>query len=264
MTQPGVSQHIKKLELQLGKALLHRHGKQFELTDAGEHLLQYGKQLFQQEQALMDYLTDSAQLTGECRLACSGSLAMQLYPKLLELQPNYPGLTFSVEAAPNRGIIQRLKENKCELGLVTQKISEPELQQEELGEDELCLVLPADQSVSWQALVALGFINHPDGHHYGNTLMARNFPDEFSGLQQFPQSSFVNQLSQILLPVAMGLGFTVVPRSCIKAFHQPERLQIAALNQPVTETLYLTQKKHRPLGRRYTLVKEVLYQLFKS
>ncbi|HSP84641.1 MAG TPA: LysR family transcriptional regulator, partial [Psychrobacter sp.] len=35
MTQSGVSQHIRKLESQLGIDLLIRQGKQFSLTDAG-------------------------------------------------------------------------------------------------------------------------------------------------------------------------------------------------------------------------------------
>ena len=35
MTQPGVSQHIKKLEAQMGARLLNRIGKKFELTEAG-------------------------------------------------------------------------------------------------------------------------------------------------------------------------------------------------------------------------------------
>lgn len=35
MTQSGVSQHIKKLELQLDVALLNRDGKSFILTDSG-------------------------------------------------------------------------------------------------------------------------------------------------------------------------------------------------------------------------------------
>ncbi len=41
MTQPGVSQHIKKLEQQTGTPLLQRFGKRFELTPAGETLYRY-------------------------------------------------------------------------------------------------------------------------------------------------------------------------------------------------------------------------------
>ncbi len=38
MTQSGVSQHVRKLEEQLGTSLLDRQGKKFSLTEAGERL----------------------------------------------------------------------------------------------------------------------------------------------------------------------------------------------------------------------------------
>ena len=42
MTQSGVSQHIKKLELQLASELLVREGKSFNLTDAGKKVYRHG------------------------------------------------------------------------------------------------------------------------------------------------------------------------------------------------------------------------------
>jgi len=49
MTQPGVSQHIKKIEEQVGVPLLNRQGKKFELTRAGETLYQFGCKRRQEE-----------------------------------------------------------------------------------------------------------------------------------------------------------------------------------------------------------------------
>ena len=41
LTQPAVSQHIQKLEKGLGEALLIRHGRTTELTEAGALLYQH-------------------------------------------------------------------------------------------------------------------------------------------------------------------------------------------------------------------------------
>lgn len=41
LTQPAVSQHIKKLEQGLGAALVIRHGRTTELTHAGEVLFKH-------------------------------------------------------------------------------------------------------------------------------------------------------------------------------------------------------------------------------
>lgn len=258
MTQPGVSQHIKKLEAQLSKPLLSRYGKKFELTSAGESLIQYGLQQAEAESELINAIAGDELNVGDCRLACSGSMAMQIYPELLNIQNQFSGLTLSVEAAPNTTIIERIRTNQSDVGIVTQPISDPKLIQEKLGEDALCLVVPAQAEFTWQALQRLGFINHPDGHHYAIQLLEQNFADMFVGMEKIPQSGYINQLSQILLPVSKGLGFTVIPKSSLDAFPYPDRIRSAKLAAPVKETVYLITKKHRALPSRYQLIRQAL------
>ena len=258
MTQPGVSQHIKKLEAQIGKPLLSRYGKKFELTVAGEHLYKYGLQQAQSESELLAIVADDDINSGCCSLACSGSIAMKLYPKLLDLQQVFPKLSIHIEAAPNSTIIERVKTNLSDIGIITQQVNDPLFIQEQLGEDALCLVLPAQAESDWQGLLALGFINHPDGHHYASQLLEKNFPDRFTAMDQIPHSGYINQLSQILLPVSMGLGFTVIPKSSLNACPYLDRIQSAAIDTPIKETIYLITKKHRVLPRRYQLIKNLL------
>jgi len=258
MTQPGVTQHIKKLEHQVGKALINRFGKKFELTSAGESLLHYGLQLSQAELALKQTIAGDELNAGECKLACSGSMAMQLYPELLKLQRQFCDLRISVEAAPNAAIIERVKTNQADIGIITQSTNDPKLVQERLGEDTLCLALPAQADCTWQSLMQLGFINHPDGHHYAIGVLEMNFKEQFVGMESIPQSGYINQLSQILLPVSLGLGFTVIPKSSLDAFVNPELIGNFKLVTPINETVYLISKKHRILPARYQLIRALI------
>ncbi|WP_421850749.1 LysR family transcriptional regulator [Marinomonas sp.] len=45
LTQPAVSQHIQKLEREMGEPLLIRHGRTTDMTPAGEVLLQHIQEL---------------------------------------------------------------------------------------------------------------------------------------------------------------------------------------------------------------------------
>jgi len=258
MTQPGVSQHIKKLEAQLGKPLLSRYGKKFELTSTGERLIQFALQQAEAESELLNKIAGDDLNLGDCKLACSGSIAMQLYPELLQLQAQCPGLTVSVEAAPNAAIIERIRTNQSDVGIVTQSINDPKLTQEKLGEDALCLVIPAQAEFTWETLQRLGFISHPDGHHYAIQIFEENFPNQFVGMDQIPQSGYINQLSQILLPVSKGLGFTVIPQSSLDVFPYRDLIRSAELTVPVNETVYIITKKHRTLPSRYQRIRQVL------
>lgn len=261
MTQPGVSQHIKKLEEDCNTALLVRYGKSFELTPKGEMLLQFAQDYFEKEANLLHALSQDDTYSGHVSVACSGALALKIYPALLQLQKRHPSLQISLEAAPNKRIIDLLETSDIDIGLVTQKPRQPSLITEVIGEDSLCLILPQDEADTWQNLMRLGFIDHPDGFHYLGRLLDQNFPNEFTSLKAIPVSGYINQLSQILLPVSEGLGFTALPETALAAFPNKEKLRKFVLRYPVSETLYLALKRQRPLAKRHQIVVDQIKSL---
>jgi DNA-binding transcriptional LysR family regulator len=254
MTQPGVSQQIKKLEEQVGVPLLNRIGKRFELSREGGILYQFGCKRRQEEDQLFRELMSDNPHKGECRIACSGAMATFLYPHLLKRQKKHPGLMVAVEAAPNERIIQSILQNAIDLGIVTQPFPSTELLYEALGFESLCLVLPssyADQLLSFDSLQRIGFIDHPDGAHYADRLLSANFGEQFRSLEKLKKSGYVNQINQILVPVSEGLGFTVLPEKAVHHFPQQSLLYVAALQVPIHDELFLVRKKHRVLPKRY-------------
>ncbi|WP_344955987.1 LysR family transcriptional regulator [Zobellella aerophila] len=257
MTQPGVSQHIHKLEQQIGEPLLNRIGKGFELTRAGSLLVEYGRKMQRQEAALLTAIRHDDEYTGPCRIACSGSLAMLFYPLFLKRQRQYPTLRVMLEAAPNKRIIEGLQQDTIDLGIVTQAGGASELAEIPLGAQPLCLVLPAghvtdrETALNFESLRQLGFINHPDGHHYAEQLLGRNFGDRFRGMDAIPQHGYVNQLNQILLPVSLGLGFTVLPEIAVRLYADKQSVYCVQPASPVEEHLFLVHKRYRPLSARY-------------
>lgn len=262
MTQPGVSQHLKALETELNASLFHRHGKKMELTAAGERFLQYAREQVEAERNLREILNDDSPYEGECRITCSGSMATQLYTKLLELQKQHVGLKISLEAAPNDTSIELIKKNEFDIGLVTCFVDDPDIQTKKIGHEELCLVLPKGQSDDWVNLMALGYINHPNGEHYASQVLGRNYLDEFSGFKKISQKGYINQLNQILLPVSQGLGFTVLPESTVDQFLGLSLLAKAALHTPCRENVYYITKKYKALPNRYRLVEDCLNDLW--
>ena len=64
MTQPGVSQHIKKLEQACGHALIARHNKTFEITEAGQSVYLYALEIERQQAELLNSLNIEDPYTG--------------------------------------------------------------------------------------------------------------------------------------------------------------------------------------------------------
>lgn len=248
MTQPGVSQHLRKLEAQVGQPLITQSGKSFSLTPAGEAVLDLGQARRTQEAALRDTLTADDPNAGTVSLGCSGSFAMWVYPLLLQKMHDAPDLKLHVTAAPQTSVITDVLTGAFDLGVVTQNPNHPRLTATRISREELCLVLPKDvapDNITLAALNALGFVAHPDGYACADELFAANFPSDYTGADRLNLRSIVNQIGQIPIPVAQGLGYTILPRTGIAAFAQANKLTVVSLPTPRFHDLWLISRPGR-------------------
>ncbi|MFT4606330.1 MAG: DNA-binding transcriptional LysR family regulator [Gammaproteobacteria bacterium] len=239
MTQSGVSQHVRKLEEQLGRPLLVRQGKRFTLTDAGQRLYQEAQGIIQSLSNLEQMVGKDPAYEGVVRVMSPGSVGLKLYPHLLKLQQQYPKLVIDYRFAPNSDVEESITENSVDIGFMTSPSTLDEVSFKPVTEEELLLVtLKGLSEPSWEQLLQLGFIDHPDGAHHASLLLGSNY-EEFQHSSLFEKKGFSNQINLILEPVSMGLGFTVLPAYAVQAFQKPQLIKTHRLSNPVSETLYL-------------------------
>ncbi|WP_417767348.1 LysR family transcriptional regulator [Stappia sp.] len=260
ITQPGVSQHVKKLEEQVGEPLVSRDGKSFMLTPAGEMVLDFARRRQVEEKRLLSDLQQDDPDAGQVSVACSGSLALLLYPHFMEMMAAAPALAIRLEATPQSRVLAGASDGTVDLGIVDHAPTHARLEGERVGQDELCLVVPkARGAVATLAeLEDLGFIAHPDGFAYADELLGANFAEDYQGADRLRQRSFINQISQIPEPVVRGLGYTILPRSGIDLHARREQLTVCPLAHPVRHELWLIRRKGRVLPARTRRVREVI------
>ena len=260
MTQPGVSQHLRKLEAQLGHSLIIRQGKGFTLTAAGEAVLQLAQSRREEERQLMQALQTDDPHQGEVRIGCSGSFALPLMPALLPLMQQAPRLSIRLDAAPQASVLQGLHDGRVDLGVLGHDPAHPRLHARHLGQEQLCLIVPGDHdpAPSFDDLQQAGFIAHPDGFGYADDLFALNFPGQFMGSEALHLRGFVNQIGQIPTPVAQGIGYTLLPRSGFQTHPDRGRLRIADLPHKRHHQLWLVTRKDRPMSARVRGVAELI------
>jgi DNA-binding transcriptional LysR family regulator len=264
MTQPGVSQQLRKLESQVGVPLISRHGKTFTLTPAGEAVLSVGQARRAEERALFDAVLSDDPAVGEVGVACSGSFAMLLYPHLFPLMRSSPDLTVHLEAAPQDKVVSGVLEARFDLGITDRKPDHSRLDARRLGQEELCLVLPSENTTSstdLQGLNDLGFVAHPDGFAYADELFSLNFPGTFKGAEQLRVRTFVNQISQIPAPVARGIGYTLLPKSGVDAFAEKDNLRIVELPTRCHHDLWIVFRRSRVLPARVSRIMDAIHTI---
>lgn len=260
MTQPGVSQHVKKLEQQVGKPLLSRDGKAFMPTPAGEAVLAIGRRRLAEERQLRDALGHDDPDTGPVLVACSGSLALLLYPRFMDLMATAPALSIRLEAMPQARILEGVTGGTVDLGIIEHAPLHARLVGDQIGQEDLCLITSAAAPAPsrFSDLDRLGFIAHPDGFAQADELLSVNFPDDYPGADRLRLRSFVNQIGQIPEPVVRGLGYTILPRSGVDAFPGREGLLINDLPVSARHDLWLIHRRGRVLPARAQRVQDVI------
>ncbi|ATG36202.1 LysR family transcriptional regulator [Phaeobacter piscinae] len=259
MTQPGVSQHVKKLEAQVGKPLLDRHGKGFSLTDAGAAVAALGRRRLAEEEALRQELGQDDPASGQVRIACPGGFAVLLYDAVAAHLAGAPGLMLSLQAAPQAAIEAQLLAGELDFGILHRKLEAPRLTAEPLGRDRLNLILPPDSPAvpDFDDLQALGMIGHPDGAALADRLLGANYSG-YRGAAGLRQRAFLNQIGQILDPVAAGTGYTILPQTAVLAQSAQRAFRIAALAHPQEDELWLISQRRDPPPARLAAFAEAI------
>ena len=254
MTQSGVSQHIHKLEDIIGQPLLVRHGKKFTLTDAGQRLYDEGREIIKSLSDLEQRVVDDPAYEGVVKIMSPGSVGLKLYPHLLDLQKKHPKLVIDYRFAPNSQVEKSIADSGVDVGFMTVPSTLDDVGCKPVAKEALLLVTPEEVTdPSWEQLIQMGFIDHPDGAHHAGLLLGANYI-EYQHRHQFTTSGFSNQINLILEPVSMGMGFTVLPTHAVKAFQKNHMIRVHELSISVYETLYLGNFRNKTIPNRVNTV----------
>ena len=252
MTQPGVSQHMRKLEHYLGKPLLRRQGRRFSLTESGRRAYDYALKLFAEHEHFRHALDDDFEHTGECRIASPSSIGALFYPFTLGYQQVHLGLTIHYAFMANADIARDVAAGRYDVGIVTEQIRHPDLEYVLWHHEPLCLVVPADfHGNSFGELQALGYINYAEGLGYARRVLHDNFGGEFRSMNSIARQGYISEVSQVLDPVARGMGFTVVPSAVLESSPWQRQVREIPLARSVYDELYIVTRVDVDLPRRY-------------
>lgn len=269
MTQPGVSQHIKKLESVCDCELLTRRAKGVQLTEQGRRLYQYALESNNKQARFIEALKFDAPFEGKCSIGCSGAIAQRVYPALTHLQRDHLKLNVQVEVSPQRRILTAVENGEIDIGIVTHQPVDALYESHYLGEEPLSLFLPSQTDLSepiHETLNTLGIINHPDANYYVQLYFNHCGEPALADLPvtQLNQAGYINQLSQILLPVSEGVGFTVLPTSVKEFVSFADSLTVYSPKNYVSEPLYLIQSHYRELPKRYEFVIDTIQHVIQT
>src|ERR1700712_658999 len=141
-TQPAVSQAVSKLEAELGEVLFERSARDGSLTDAGEVLRDYALKLLNLRNEAAGALAELRELhRGRLNLAANEYTCLYLLPLLNEYRRQNPNIKVAVQRALASRIPDEVLIHSVEIGVLSFKPEDPQVQSVVVYRDELSLIV---------------------------------------------------------------------------------------------------------------------------
>jgi len=261
ISQPAISVQIKELEQSLGMPLFERSARQVRLTAFGEEVAMRARAILRSVDDLSDLARASQEgLVGKLRLGVIPTIAPYLLPKIIaNLAHSHADLDVHVRETQTGKLIQELNEGRLDTAIVALPISEPDLQERLLFEEDFVLVrdrahedLPVPDAASLREMRLLLL---EEGHCFRDQALS------FCGMRSnLPREGMEgSSLSTLVQMVGAGIGVTLIPDMAVPIETRSAQVSIARFKQATpSRKIGMIWRKTTPLTKQLEQISEVV------
>jgi DNA-binding transcriptional LysR family regulator len=218
LTQPAVSQRVRRLERELSTQLLVRTSRSVSLTESGRLVRRWAEQILRDVERLREDVDDLREgRTGLVRVGFVGTATYDLLPRLSRLvEQRLPGVQLQLvgeQLTPE--LLDAMEAGDLDLAVVRDAPASASLSRTFLRSEELVAALPSDHPAADGAYVRLSdlrderFIVHPASPP---SAMHANVLAACRSAGFTPRDTIeVRETSTLVTSVAAGLGVALVP-----------------------------------------------------
>ena len=126
LSQPTVSQQVRKLEVAAGRQLVARDTRAVALTDNGDAMLGFARSILAAHDEATAYFTGSA-MRGRLRFGSADDLALTQLPQILrDFRQLYPQINLELTVNQSGALARRLKAGQLDLVYIKQEPDQPD------------------------------------------------------------------------------------------------------------------------------------------
>jgi DNA-binding transcriptional LysR family regulator len=246
MTQSGVSQHIAKLEKQIGLPLFKRIAKRITLTTTGKRLKKYIEAYNNETETFLSELREEYYgTTGSVHFAMPSScLTSPNYLLLLKRRRHYPLISLNVKLTPSHDIVRLVLGDQVDFGLSSRKTDHPDLSFNSFYQEEYILIAASPKAldgISATNIYKQPCIAYPGVDIYFNTWLKHHFPKQkHLDFLSLPISGTINSIEGAICMVQKGMGISVFPRHCVENQLMDKQLfEFQSSSPPLINNLYM-------------------------
>lgn len=252
ISQPPLSQQLRRLEEELRVRLFIRGARTMRLTDAGQVLYQHVQNILElSERAVKDLQQFGDEERGSLRIGMASSSAVPyVLERIRPFRKKYPRMGFRIYEGNTYQLLDRMREDKIELAFVRTPFAESEFECLFLKEETMAAVgrqnffrNGAASQITLQELSEMPLIVY----RRWITVLDRSF--EEAGISAPEYFCVCDDMRTSLAWAENGFGVAVVPASYCAAAGEAELLTPVLADSGIRTRITLIWKKERELSK---------------
>jgi LysR family hydrogen peroxide-inducible transcriptional activator len=244
VSQPSLSNQIKKIEGYLGIELFERNNRRFLVTEAGLKLASQAQVILDEARKIPSlFMQESKSSTRKIKLGVISTLIPLVGYFLPQLKKDFPKSNLLLREGLTENLIEELRSGAIDVVLSARTFKEQGLRVIPLFFEPFVLAAPKNHSIlnkkniKSSDLSASEMVLLEDGHCLRNQALELCPANRRGNIQQYHVAS----IETLRYLVASGLGYSLLPK-------------MAARNQPMKELIVYREFAQADIGRELVLV----------
>ena len=248
ISQPSLSQYIRKIEKELGEELFIRNGSRVKLTGAGKIYIDIGQKMLDLEKEMYSRLTDLREnKTGEIVIGVAPFRSACIMPKAIkEFHRVYPEISIVLDEKVSDELKANAEQGEYDLCISTLPIKESMFDYEHMMDEEIVIAVPKDhpsnvvfkasaEKVNGRAcpVIDIKLLNNENFIMLGENQRVQKIFTETCSLNDvsiFKSVECIN-LEAAHSMVNEGVGLTAIPSSFVKYTDYTGRVDYYSVKQ---------------------------------
>lgn len=257
VTQPAVTNHVKRLEDYLQVALFVREGKRVTLSAAGVHFLPIARSIVAEvERGLSTFDAWKQGYTQQLTIAAAPQIASSILPAMLkDFMEQAPEIELLVHVINSYEVIAEVAKGQAHIGLTRTYTPQASVTCEVMFEEPVVLVAPADVAVEQEAEILRHYRLITDNHPvYWDDLLV-----EVKCFYPAVKTLKVNQVEVTKRFIEQGLGVSYLPYSMVEKEVEARMMKLIAPKQvtlPISQTYVVTKVVTPEVAKFLAFLKE--------
>ncbi len=220
LSQPALSQQMRKLEEEIGVRLLDRSNRGIEVTNGGKVVYKYFQQIIEVYENMLEEIKSLNHYSGTVRIFASYVVGQYALPcSIHKMNEKFPKFNFTLSTMSSNEVVRKISEEKGSVGFIVSSVNNPDLVCKHIYTDKGYLVCSEkfykENTITLDKLKTYPMITMTD-HFSSQRIINQTLKKAGHDIGDFNVLMNLDSTESLKASVIANLGFAILPYMSIK------------------------------------------------